>query len=80
MIEIPNHQELVISEFCRPFIAHKIISYDEPFFVERRRYAQTHIPDIPILTVEEDEVARAIFMMQQREKTFAENNTNKEEL
>ncbi|WGM09126.1 type IV secretory system conjugative DNA transfer family protein [Arsenophonus nasoniae] len=73
-------QELVISEFCRPFIAHKIISYDEPFFVERRQYAQTHIPDIPILTVEEDEVARAIFMMQQREKTFAENNTNKEDL
>lgn len=73
-------QELVISEFCRPFIAHKIISYDEPFFIERRRYAETHIPEIPALLVEKDEVAQAIFMMQQRENVFAENNVHKEEL
>ncbi|WP_281546227.1 type IV secretory system conjugative DNA transfer family protein [Grimontia sp. SpTr1] len=40
---------LVIKENQRPFIAEKIIYFDEPLLVKRTEYAKANIPDIPLL-------------------------------
>ncbi|HGS4746558.1 TPA: type IV secretory system conjugative DNA transfer family protein [Vibrio parahaemolyticus] len=42
---------LILKENQRPFIAEKIIYFDEPTFAERVRYAESHVPDIPRLTI-----------------------------
>lgn len=42
---------LILKENQRPFIAEKIIYFDEPTFAERVHYAESHVPDIPRLTI-----------------------------
>jgi type IV secretion system protein VirD4 len=42
-------KELIIAEKIRPFITNKIISFDEPIFIERQTYAEQHPVDIPLL-------------------------------
>lgn len=42
---------LILKENQRPFIAEKIIYFDEPTFAERVRYAESHVPDIPRLII-----------------------------
>lgn len=53
-------REIVKSEFTRPFVANKIVYFAEPYFSERKKYAETHIPDIPVLNIEQDELAKAL--------------------
>lgn len=48
--------EIIMSEFCRPILAEKIIYFDDPFFKERKEYSENNIPHIPVLEVAEDEV------------------------
>lgn len=42
-------KEIVIMEKVKPFIADKIIYFDEPVFNERKNYSVQHIPEIPTL-------------------------------
>lgn len=42
-------KELVIMEKVKPFIADKIIYFDEPAFAARKDYSLSHIPDVPLL-------------------------------
>ncbi|MDE9544141.1 type IV secretory system conjugative DNA transfer family protein [Xenorhabdus bovienii] len=63
-------REIVKSEFSRPFIANKIVYFDEPYFSERKKYAETHIPDISVLTIEQDELAKALHEMMLRDAGF----------
>lgn len=42
-------KEIVIMEKVKPFIADKIIYFDEPIFNERKNYASKNIPEIPTL-------------------------------
>ncbi|WP_272577722.1 type IV secretory system conjugative DNA transfer family protein [Providencia sp. PROV271] len=65
-------REIVKSEFSRPFIANKIVYFDEPYFMERKKYAETHIPNIPILNVEQDELAQALHEVLLRDASFVE--------
>ncbi|WP_336432734.1 type IV secretory system conjugative DNA transfer family protein [Providencia rettgeri] len=65
-------REIVKSEFSRPFIADKIVYFDEPYFIERKKYAEAHIPDIPVLTIEQNELAKALHEMRLRDASFAE--------
>lgn len=65
-------REIVKSEFSRPFIADKIVYFDEPYFIERKKYAETHIPDIPVLTIEQNELAKALHEMRLRDASFVE--------
>lgn len=44
-------KQIVKSEFCRPFIADKIIYFDEPFFQERKEFSEKNIPEIPKIEV-----------------------------
>lgn len=44
-------KELIIAEKIRPFIANKIISFDEPVFIEREAYAKQNPVEIPLLTL-----------------------------
>ncbi|MCK8336008.1 type IV secretory system conjugative DNA transfer family protein [Erwinia amylovora] len=41
--------EVIIMEQAKPFVAHKIVYFDEPVFMERRKTATDNIPDVPIL-------------------------------
>ncbi|WP_258086626.1 type IV secretory system conjugative DNA transfer family protein [Xenorhabdus bovienii] len=63
-------REIVKSEFSRSFIANKIVYFDEPYFSDRKKYAETHIPDIPVLTIEQDELAKALHEMMLRDANF----------
>jgi type IV secretion system protein VirD4 len=42
-------KEIVIMEKVKPFIADKIIYFDEPIFIERKDYSIKNIPEIPTL-------------------------------
>ena len=42
-------KEIVIMEKVKPFIADKIIYFDEPVFQQRKDYSIKHIPKIPLL-------------------------------
>ncbi|APX10124.1 MULTISPECIES: type IV secretory system conjugative DNA transfer family protein [Vibrio harveyi group] len=42
-------KEIVIMENMRPFIADKIIYFDDPAFMERVDYAKQNVPEIPLL-------------------------------
>lgn len=63
-------REIVKSEFSRPFVADKIVYFDEPYFIERKKYAETHIPNIPVLTIEQNELAKALHEMTLRDASF----------
>ena len=41
--------EVVIMEQVKPFVAHKIVYFDEPVFMQRRKVATDNIPEVPIL-------------------------------
>lgn len=63
-------REIVKSEFVRPFIADKIVYFDEPYFSDRKKYAENHIPDIPVLHVEQDELTKMLFELKERDSHF----------
>ncbi|WP_025154779.1 type IV secretory system conjugative DNA transfer family protein [Morganella morganii] len=63
-------REIIKSEFVRPFIADKIVYFDEPYFSDRKKYAETHIPDIPLLDVEQNELAKMLFELKERDSLF----------
>ena len=42
-------KEIVIMEKVKPFIADKIIYFDEPVFQQRKEFSLKHIPKIPFL-------------------------------
>ena len=42
-------KELIISRKIRQFIVNKILSSDEPVFIEREAYAKQHPVEIPLL-------------------------------
>lgn len=65
-------REIVKSEFSRSFIADKIVYFDEPYFVERKKYAETHIPNIPVLNIEQDALALALHEILLRDASFVE--------
>ncbi|MFH6841020.1 type IV secretory system conjugative DNA transfer family protein [Providencia sp. 2024EL-00732] len=65
-------REIVKSEFSRPFIADKIVYFDEPYFIERKKYAETHIPNIPVLNIEQDALALALHEILLRDASFVE--------
>lgn len=51
--------EVIIMEQVKPFVAHKIVYFDEPVFMERRKVATDNIPEIPVLeTIERYELPR----------------------
>lgn len=41
--------EIIIMEQVKPFVAHKIMYFDEPVFVSRKKIATENIPEIPVL-------------------------------
>lgn len=41
--------EIIIMEQVKPFVAHKIMYFDEPVFVKRKKIATDNIPEIPVL-------------------------------
>lgn len=43
--------EIIIMEKVKPFIAHKIIYFDEPAFLARQQYSNTHRVSIPLLEI-----------------------------
>jgi type IV secretion system protein VirD4 len=43
--------EIIIMEQVKPFVAHKIMYFDEPIFQKRKKISQDNIPDIPVLKV-----------------------------
>ena len=43
--------ELIMMEKVRPFIANKIIYFDEPAFLERQQYANANRVDVPLLAL-----------------------------
>lgn len=62
-----------MSEFCRPFIAHKIVSFDqnnESFFVNARKYSRKNIIDTPVLDIPQDEVVRQLMLQREREEAW----------
>lgn len=42
-------REIVMSDYCRPFIANKIIYFEEPVFMERVNFARKNPIEIPFL-------------------------------
>ncbi|MDA6810185.1 type IV secretory system conjugative DNA transfer family protein, partial [Escherichia coli] len=65
--------QIVISEFCRPFIAHKIVSFDqnkESFFVNARKYSRKNIIDTPVLDIPQNEVVRQLMLQREREEAW----------
>ncbi|EOO1516812.1 type IV secretory system conjugative DNA transfer family protein, partial [Escherichia coli] len=51
--------EVIIMEQVKPFVAHKIVYFDEPVFMERRKVATDNVPDVPILNdIEHYEIPR----------------------
>ncbi|MCE5165608.1 type IV secretory system conjugative DNA transfer family protein [Plesiomonas sp. PI-19] len=47
-------REIILSDYCRPFIANKIIYFEEPVFMERVNYAKNNPVSIPYLFNEEE--------------------------
>jgi len=43
--------EIVIMEKVRPFIAHKIVYFDEPILTERKVYSENNIVEVPLLNL-----------------------------
>ncbi|EEU5190625.1 type IV secretory system conjugative DNA transfer family protein [Escherichia coli] len=65
--------QIVMSEFCRPFISHKIVSFDqknESFFVNARKYSRKNIIDTPVLDIPQDEVVRQLMLQREREEAW----------
>ncbi|EBJ1026320.1 type IV secretory system conjugative DNA transfer family protein [Salmonella enterica] len=74
--------EIVLTEFSRPFIAHKIVSFDdkeEAFFVNNRKLARENIIDTPVLDIPQDEVVRQLMLQQEREARWEAENLTEEE-
>lgn len=74
--------EIVLTEFSRPFIAHKIVSFDgkeEAFFVNNRKFARENIIDTPVLDIPQDEVVRQLMLQQEREARWEAENLTEEE-
>lgn len=65
-------REIVMSEFCRPFIADKIIYFDEPWFIERKIFAEKNVPEIPHLDVTESDVEKALFEQRVRKENYVQ--------
>lgn len=68
-------KQIVLSEFTRPFIADKIVSFDEKkegFFTSRKKIAFENEPLIPPLHITQDEVVRQLQLQQERENTWLE--------
>lgn len=47
-------REIILSDFCRPFIANKIVYFEEPIFMERVNYARKNPIEIPFLFNEDE--------------------------
>jgi type IV secretion system protein VirD4 len=52
-------REIVISDYCRPFIANKIIYFEEETFMERVKFARESPIDIPFLFNEQERASFA---------------------
>lgn len=63
-------REIVLSETCKPIVCNKIVYFEEKYFVDRKSYSENNIPVIPVLDIEEDEVARLLYEYNQRNKEF----------
>ncbi|MGL5290028.1 MAG: type IV secretory system conjugative DNA transfer family protein [Aeromonas sp.] len=47
-------RSIILSDFCRPFIANKIIYFEEPVFMERVNFSKKNHVDVPFLFTEEE--------------------------
>lgn len=70
-------KQLIMSEFCRPILANKIIYFEDDFFNSRKEYSEKNIPDIPVLVVHQDDdmrsVLKTIYGIDVDEKRIVEN-------
>lgn len=60
-------KQIIMSEFCRPLLADKIIYFEEPFFLDRKEFSENNIPNIPLIEVEQNAVAKRLFEISQEE-------------
>lgn len=58
-------KQIIMSEFCRPLIADKIIYFDEPFFLERKIFSEGNVPLIPVIDVPQNAIAKRLYEISQ---------------
>lgn len=68
--------EIVLSETCRPFIAHKIIYFEEKFFTSRKKIALENVPVLPVLKISEDEIVRQLQLQRERAVAWGKNQAD----
>jgi type IV secretion system protein VirD4 len=65
-------KQIIMSEFCRSFIADKIVYFAEPFFIKAKKYSETNVPVVHQLEITEDEVAKALYEQEKRKLSYVE--------
>ncbi|MEG7664994.1 type IV secretory system conjugative DNA transfer family protein [Hafnia paralvei] len=65
-------KQIIMSEFCRSFIADKIVYFSEPFFIKAKKYSESNVPVVHQLEITEDEVAKALYEQEQRKLNYVE--------
>ncbi|EKN3347834.1 type IV secretory system conjugative DNA transfer family protein [Yersinia ruckeri] len=65
-------KQIIMSEFCRSFIADKIVYFAEPFFIKAKEYSEKNVPIIHQLDITEDEVAKALYEQELRKADYVE--------
>ncbi|PAV06602.1 conjugal transfer protein TraG [Arsenophonus sp. ENCA] len=68
--------EIIISEFSRPFIAHKIVSFEDKFFVKAKHFAKNNQPVLPVLDIQQDEVVRQLHLQRERNQRWQVEKQN----
>lgn len=63
-------REIVLSESCKPIVCNKIVYFEEKYFMDRKKYSEDNVPVIPVLDVEQEEVSRLLFEVNQRNNAF----------
>lgn len=65
-------KQIIMSEFCRSFIADKIVYFAEPFFIKAKKHSESNVPVVHQLEITEDEVAKALYQQEQRKLSYVE--------
>lgn len=65
-------KQIIMSEFCRSFIADKIVYFAEPFFIKAKKHSESNVPVVHQLEITEDEVAKALYQQEQRKLSYIE--------
>lgn len=71
-------REIVLSESCKPIVCNKIVYFEEPYFLDRKGYSEKNVPVIPVLDIEQNEVSRLLFEMNQRDIAFVSTQKSEE--